>query len=241
MKHPQPAQAGRSSRGLIVIGALVLILLAGGAGYYFWDGSQSGIGREAEEQAAALDQQQSELMQPGPLPDIVLGNAEAPVTIVEYSSLTCPHCASFHRNVLPKLKQQYIDSGKARYIVRQFPLDNVAAAAGMLALCLDKDRYYPFLDALYDQQQRWAHSEGDPLPRLQAIAKQAGFTEESFRTCLSDQKLLDNMMAVRNRAAEKFGVNSTPTFFVNGKLLKGVQSVEEFEKLMPPQVVNKTS
>lgn len=179
---------------------------------------------------------EDELMVKGPLEENILGSAEAPVTIIEYSSMTCPHCANFHKKTLPDLKKKYIDTGKARYIIREFPLDNLAMAAFMLARCAGPKKYFPFVDALYAQQQSWAFVEGNPVPELLKMAKQAGFTKERFEKCLSDQKLLDGLNWVRNRGNQKFNVRSTPTFFINGKQMKGSQNLAAFEKMMEPHL-----
>jgi protein-disulfide isomerase len=174
-----------------------------------------------------------ELMKAGPLPDLVIGKADAPITIVEYASMTCGHCASFHNKVLPALKEKYIDTGKARLIMREFPLDNLAAAASMVARCAGGEKTFPLITVLFARQEDWAFVKGDPRPELFKFAKQAGFTQESFDKCLADQKLLDDITAVRTRAADTFGVSSTPTFFINGKKLAG-GSLEDFEKAFAP-------
>jgi protein-disulfide isomerase len=171
-----------------------------------------------------------ELMKPGPLPDLVLGNADAPITVVEYASMTCGHCAAFHNKVLPTLKEKYIDTGKVRFIMREFPLDNLAAAASMLARCAGGDKTFPLISALFSKQDDWAFVRGDPKPNLFKIAQQAGFTQESFEKCLTDQKLLEDISATRSRAVEAFGISSTPTFFINGKKLNAGPTVEEFDK-----------
>ena len=174
-----------------------------------------------------------ELMKPGPLPDLVLGNADAPITVVEYASMTCGHCAHFHTTVFPTLKEKYVDNGKVRFIMREFPLDNLAAAASMLARCAGDGKTFPLISVLFAKQDDWAFVKGDPRPELLKFAKQAGFTQESFEKCLTDQKLLDDIAAIRSRAAETFGVNATPTFFVNGKKLNGVD-LADFEKAFEP-------
>ena len=178
-----------------------------------------------------------ELMKPGELPDVVLGPAEAKVTVVEYASMTCGHCARFHTTIFPELKKKYIDTGKIRFVMREFPLDNLAAATSMLARCASPertgDKTYALIDTFFAKQSDWAFKDGSPVPRLFEIAKQAGFTQDSFDKCLTDQKLLDQVQAIRNRAAEKFGVNSTPTFFVNGKRLTG-PTLADFEKAIDP-------
>ena len=178
-----------------------------------------------------------ELLQPSPLGDRQLGPDNAPVTIVEYASLTCPHCASFHKNVLPELRKRYIETGKVRLIFREFALNPLDAGAVMLARCLDKDKYFPFIDALFRAQEQWVVQK--PIEPLFGIARQAGFTKERFDTCLKNQKLLDDIEAQRNRAAEKFGVNSTPTFFINGKVARGLQSIEDIEKEIKPHLDGK--
>ena len=170
-----------------------------------------------------------ELMQPGPLGEKVLGKADAPVTIVEYASMTCGHCADFHNKTFPELKSRYIDTGKVRFIFREFPLDPLAAGAFMLARCAGDDKYFAAVDALFHQQRTWAVQQ--PIPPLMTIAKQFGIGQEQFEKCLSDQKLLDGIEAVRQRG-QKFGVNSTPTFFINGQIQRGAISMEELDKLI---------
>lgn len=170
------------------------------------------------------------LMKQGELPDIVMGKEDAPYTIVEYSSMTCPHCANFHTDVLPELKKKYIDTGIAKYIIREFPFDNVAAAAFMLARCVDDSKYFDFVDLLYANQEEWAFG-GDPLPALQKFSKQAGFTEARFNECLRDEKLLKHVEWVRDRGHSEFGVRATPTFFINGKRLDN-HSIAEFDAIL---------
>lgn len=168
------------------------------------------------------------------LPDIALGPAEAKVTIVEYASMTCGHCSNFHKETFPKLKEKYIDSSKVRFILREFPLDNLAAAAAMLARCAPGGKTYPMVDVLFHGQADWAYVQGNPVPKLFEIAKQAGFTQESFDKCLTDQKLLDQINAQRSRAADQFGVSATPTFFINGKKLQGAPTLDSFDAMIEP-------
>ena len=148
-------------------------------------------------------------------------------------NMTCGHCAHFHTKVFPELKQKYIDTGKVHFIMREFPLDNLAVAAAMLARCAGGDKTFPLISALFAKQDEWAFVRSDPRPELLKFAKQAGFTKESFDKCLTDQKLLDDVVAVRTRASQVFGVDATPTFFVNGKRLEGV-SIEDFDKAFAP-------
>jgi protein-disulfide isomerase len=171
------------------------------------------------------------LMEKGALPDNFAGNADAPITIVEYSSMTCPHCAAFHKEVLPELKTKYIDTGKVKYIVREFPLDNVAVTAAMLARCVEPAKYMEFVDLLYSRQEAWAFKD-QPLPELQKFAKQIGFTEDRFNQCIADQKSLEYINWVRDRGSKEFKVRATPSFFVNGVRVKGAATIAKFDELI---------
>ena len=182
--------------------------------------------------AFAQNATQEELMRPGPLPDLVQGKADAPVTIIEYASMTCPHCAAFHKSTYPALKAKYVDTGKVRFIFREFPLDDLAVAASMLARCAGGEKTMALIDVLFASQDKWAVR--DPLPALLQIGKQAGFTQASFDECLKDQKLYNNILAMRERGSKEYKVESTPTLFVNGKMQKGGVSIEELDKLMQP-------
>jgi protein-disulfide isomerase len=183
----------------------------------------------APESAGTVDM--AKLLEPGTLPDMVLGKADAPVTIVEYASMTCPHCAHFHETTLPALKTKYIDTGRARLILREFPFDPRAQAGFMLARC-SKDNYFPMVDVLFKQQASWAAPESDPKVALLQLSKLAGFTQESFNACLTDQKLLDEIMSVQKRGADDFGVDSTPTFIINGNKYKGALSIEQMSAII---------
>lgn len=182
--------------------------------------------------ALAQSPSPADLAVQGPLGDMVLGKDDAPVTIIEYASMTCSHCATFHNTTYPALKSKYIDTGKVKYILREFPLDPLAAGAFMLARCAGKDKYYPMVEVLFQKQKDWVVQK--PIEPLMAIAKQAGFTEDSFNSCLQDQKMLEGIEQVRARASEKLGVNSTPTFFINGKVHRGSLTIEELEKQIAP-------
>jgi protein-disulfide isomerase len=183
--------------------------------------------------ALAQDVAPQDLAVAGPLGDVAVGPADAKVTIIEYASMTCSHCAAFHKDTYPALKQRYIDTGQVRFILREFPLDPLATAGFMLARCDGDAKYYPITDLLFDQQKTWAFSD-KPVDALQQMMRQAGFSQEKFESCLRDQKLYDAVNAVRTRASDKLGVNSTPTFFINGQRYPGNMSIDEVEKIIKP-------
>lgn len=213
--------------GSTVAGVAAAAALAGGA-YYQWGRPRPAI----PEPPGGADVSIAELMLPGPLGDEALGSATAPVTIVEYASMTCPHCAHFHETTFPELKKKYIDTGKVRFIFREFPLDALAAAGSMLARCAGKDKYFPLIETLFSQQKEWVVQK--PLEPMLGIAKQAGFTKQSFDECLANQPMLDAIQETRTRANDKLGVNSTPTFFINGKIFRGALTMPEVDKQMAP-------
>ena len=181
--------------------------------------------------AEAMAQGASDVAKPVSLPDMALGPANATVTITEYASLTCPHCAAFNETVFPKIKSEYIDTGKVRYVFREFPLDIKAAAGSMLSRCIAKDdsgKYFAVTDMLFKQQNDWVmKNTTDTLTR---IGKQAGLSQQAVEDCLKDQALLDKIAADQKFAAEVLKVDSTPTFFLNGEKIKGETSFEEFDK-----------
>ena len=179
----------------------------------------------------AMAQSAAEIAKPVSLPDMALGPANAPVTITEYASMTCPHCAAFNAEVFPKIKSTYIDTGKIRYVFREFPLDIKAAAGSMLARCIAKDdagKYFAVVDMLFKQQSDWVMK--NTTETLTRIGKQAGLSEKAVEDCLKDQALLDKIAADQKYAAEVLKVNSTPTFFINGEVIKGEASFDEFDK-----------
>jgi protein-disulfide isomerase len=217
-----------NTRNLLIAGVAVVALVGAGAAWMYY-------GQPGKTPPSSTGPDTSaDLMVPGPLGEQVLGNDNAPVTIIEYASMTCPHCANFHETTYPELKKRYIDTGKVRFIFREFPLESVAATAAMLARCANKDKFFPMIEVLFQQQNKWAVGPpASPLPPLLDIAKQAGFTEESFNACLKDQKILDGIKWSYDHASQ-LGVQSTPSFFINGKLYPGGMTIERLEELITP-------
>ncbi|EKF19851.1 DsbA family protein [Nitratireductor pacificus] len=176
----------------------------------------------------------AKLLEAGALEDKALGEESAPVTIVEYASMTCGHCATFHNTTYPALKEKYIDTGKVRFIMREFPFDPRAEAGFMLARCAG-DNYFAMVDVLFKQQNNWAPVQ-DAQAALLKIAKLAGFSQETFEACLTNQELLNDVRAVRERGANDFGIDATPTFFINGKKYSGAMSIEQMSALIDPLI-----
>jgi protein-disulfide isomerase len=183
----------------------------------------------------ALAQSASDVAKPVSLPDMVLGPANAPVTITEFASMTCPHCAHFNETVFPKIRSEYIDTGKVRYIFREFPFDDIALAASAMARCVagdDAAKFFALVDTLFRMQNDLVRA---PLATINRIGKQAGSSERAIKTCVDDdpsirKKIVDDI----KYAHEVLKVGSTPTFFVNGEVVKGAASFEEFDKRIKP-------
>ena len=176
----------------------------------------------------------AQLAKPMALPDMVLGDAKAPVTIYEYASMSCPHCAAFEQNVFPMIRSKYIDTGKVRYVFREFPLDIKAAAASMLARCIangDAEKFFATIDTMFKQQGPLMTQTQDTL---QAIGKDSGMDDKGAETCTRDQALLDKLSADEKYANEELKVDATPTFFINGSMTKGAISFEDFEAKLKP-------
>ncbi len=192
-------------------------------------------GEAAGERAFSADD--DPLTTPNPLGEVMLGAANAPVTIIEYSSLTCPHCAAFHAETLPLLKTQYIDKGLVKILFRPFPFDPYATAGAMLVQCVADHQRVTFLDILFQRQSTWMSAQ-DPTAALQAIARQAGLSDDDFVVCLKDQKIFKGVRMMQKAATEQLGVRSTPTFFINGKKLEGNHPIADFEKILKPLVAD---
>lgn len=192
------------------------------------------IGEAMAQSATAAD-----VAKPVSLPDMALGSKDAAVTITEYASMTCPHCARFAEDVFPKIKTDYIDTNKVRYVFREFPLDIKAAAGAMLARCIAKDdagKYFPVINTLFKSQDTWTGS--NTTESLKLIGKQTGLSGDEVESCLKDQALLDKIAADQKYANEVLKVNSTPTFFINGEIVKGETTFEELKKKIDPLLKN---
>jgi protein-disulfide isomerase len=216
---------------LIGAGALVLAAVAGG-GYYYWTQGPIALDPGSGSGTPTTSGGSAELMAPGPLEEMVMGNPNAPVTIIEYASMSCPHCAHFHETVYPDLKSRLVETGKVRFIFREFPLDALALVGSMMARCAGKDKYFAMVEMLFQQQRQWANQRW--RESLQALTKQAGMTQEEFDACLKDEQVKKGIEQISQRAAEKFGVNSTPTFFINGKKFSGGMEIQDIEREVAP-------
>jgi protein-disulfide isomerase len=217
----------------MLLGLAVVVVIAAAAIFFFLSRDETTLPQTAAAvaQAPAASASSSELMQPGPLGDMTLGDPKAPNVVIEYASLTCTHCQRFNAEVFKPFKAKYIDTGKVYYIFRDFPLDPLATSAVMLAHCAPPDRFFAIVDLLFQKQKDWAFVD-DPKTALFNLMKQVGFTQESFDACLTNQKILDRVNAVKDRAATKFGVDATPTFFFNGKKKPGEQTMDEIDKIL---------
>ncbi|MFD1745597.1 DsbA family protein [Rhizobium helianthi] len=225
-----PASTRRQLLGGVAISAAGLAVLGT---------APSALAVDLPEASGKVDM--AKVLQPGPLPEMALGDEKARVTIVEYMSMTCPHCAHFHNATFDAIKTKYIDTGKVRFILREFPFDPVATAAFMLARCnpakpqemADVNSYYAMVSMLFKQQRAWAApADGNVRNALMQTSKIAGYSQESFEACLTNQKLLDQVNATMKRGADEFGVNSTPTFLINGNRYSGDMSVEAMSALI---------
>lgn len=206
-------------------------VLQSGTGLVAGIGAASVFGGSAFAQTVKVDVE--ELMVVGPLGEKTLGPEDAPVTVIEYASMTCGHCANFHKNTYKPFKEKYVDTGQVRFLFREFPLDPVAMAVAMLARCAPEGTYFEVVDAFFERQREWAFKE-NVVVELQKMALQLGFTQETFKECLTNQEVLDGVNWVRKRASEEFKVASTPTFFFNGTRQTGSMTIEQMDDVIQP-------
>ena len=218
----------------IVVGIGIVAVLAAGGAYWLTqlrDTPAPGPSTPSSSAAATTGSNAGVAMPDGLLPETVIGAPNAPVTIVEYASLTCPHCAVFHRETLPELKKNYIDTGQVRLIYRDFPLDSLAMGAAMIARCLGPERYFGFIDMLFRGQATWA---GSPNPReeLEKTARLVNMSAEAFDGCLQNASILQGIQTRAQEAQQKYQVSSTPTFFIDGRKLSGAIPYDEMKGIL---------
>jgi protein-disulfide isomerase len=174
----------------------------------------------------------AEVMMTGPLPEMSLGRADAPVTIVQYASLTCPHCRAFHRDVFPEFKRTYIDTGKVHFIMREFPIGKQSGNATIALRCAPADKYFTLYGKFMEQQSSWVSQEVRLEP-IFAVAKQVGMTQVQFDSCLKNQAMIDGLKWVKDRG-RTLGIIGTPNFFVQGKLVKKTLSMSDIREMVEP-------
>lgn len=162
------------------------------------------------------------------LKELAIGNPNAPITIIEYASMTCSHCADFHNNIFPIIKQNHIETGEVRFIFREFPIDKLAMATSMLARCVDNNLTLSFIDILFKTRDTWISD--DAINQLKALSKQAGLSSEDFDQCLNNQSLLDELINAKENAIKDHNISATPTFIINGKKMTGSKPYSDFQK-----------
>jgi protein-disulfide isomerase len=208
----------------ILVGLAILVMVGGVLAWREWGNAPAASESVTEGSAQDLPMEVS-------AEDKILGAADAPVTIIEYASLTCPHCASFHRETLPKLKSDWIDAGKVRLVYRDFPLDGAALSAAAIAHCAPADRYFPLLDLLFERQREWA-IEGEWRERLTQMAGIAGMDQAAVDACLADETRKDAIVKRAEEAQAKYDIKSTPSFIINGRKVSGAQPIERIVEII---------
>lgn len=217
---------------LIILGAVAVLVIAA-VGVYQWRSVPS-INAPAPQAtastASAEDIARAKAVAPD---DFALGKADAPVTVIEYASLTCPHCAAFHNSVLPQIRSAYIDTGKVRMVFRDFPLDQAALAAAMVARCAGPDRHYAMIDLFFKRQEAWA-AAAEPISAMAKLAGLAGMAAPDVQACLQKEDIEKAVLDQRLLSEKVFDVDSTPTFIINGVKHRGEMTFEEFKKAVDP-------
>ena len=196
-------------------------------------GGGAALTADAPEAKTPIVPPPAELLAPGPLGEHVLGKPNAPVTIIEYASLTCPHCRNYQQNVFPRVKRELIDTGKVRYIIREFPIGHSSGNAALINHCVPEDKYFALFESFLSRQSEWVSQEVR-LDAIYGVAKSSGMTRETFDKCLTNQTIIDGLTEVKQRG-RKFGVIGTPTFFINGRKAQGEVTFEEIKALIEPQ------
>jgi protein-disulfide isomerase len=199
----------------LVAGAVAVVAVLGGLGYWAFGGGSKGESEPAQVTGDCKPIESFEVTDA----DYTLGKADAPVTMIEYASMTCPHCARFSRDVFPLLKENYIDKGYVRYVFREYPLDRVALTVSVVGRCLAKDAYIPFVEMMYGDLETWA-AEQDLRGAIKERARRAGMSGDEFEKCLSSEDDAKKVLEVQSKAIKDYCINGTPTFLVNGKIIK---------------------
>jgi protein-disulfide isomerase len=215
-------------RNILIVAAGVVAVAAIVAGVYF--GTRPSSNGPGPLTTASADAAALLAVQPG---DHVLGKPEAPITLVEYASFTCPHCAHFDTQILPKLKEKWIDTGKLKLVYRDFPLDDAALKAAQLLECSGNERYFALVDFVFASQPKWA-ATSDPATAIEDLTKLlrvAGMSETFIKECIANDKVANTVLN-KQRIGQQLGVDSTPTLFINGQQFKGARSVEELDGVL---------
>lgn len=205
------------------------ILQTTGAGIALTALSGCFSGDENSASTDASGRSEGKQAQPGPLKEMTLGDVNAPIKVVEYASMTCPHCASFHNLTYHALKEKYIDTGKVLFAFREFPLDQLAATVSVLARCAPEDKFFNVIDVFFKTQSKWRSSQ-NPLAEITEITKQLGFTQQSVEKCLQNQEVIDGINTIRKHGIEVMKVEATPSFYINGKKISGALTIDQFDK-----------
>jgi len=219
-------------RCLSIVRALLIAIAAASALAYANDAGNPAAAPPPLPVTAMVPNDQ--LMTIGPLPDLIQGSPSAAITIIEYGSTTCSHCAAFHETTWPELKVKYIDSGRAKFILREFPLDPLATASFMLARCAGPDERNVVVDQLLSRQKTWAFVD-KPLEALLLLVEEIGISQTDAEACLRNEDLYQRVRQSRERAAAAFNIDSTPTFFVDGRKLRGDLTISDFDRIIDPQ------
>tara|TARA_Y100000590_G_scaffold440131_1_gene565159 strand:- start:1482 stop:2093 length:612 start_codon:yes stop_codon:yes gene_type:complete len=165
--------------------------------------------------------------------DFVIGDKDAPITIIEYASMSCTHCASFHNNTLNELKTEYIDTGKVRFVFRDFPFNYPALLGSMMMRCIPNEVRYDYMNALYLLQKSWVVRENaTTMKELYKIMQSGGMTKDEFDACYSNEQLENEILEGVIAAQKEFNIRSTPSFLVNGNLIEGNKSIKEFRQII---------
>lgn len=182
----------------------------------------------------AASKDKADLLQPLKT-DHIIGHPDAPVLIIEYASLSCSHCANFHNDTYPALKEKYIDTGKVLFIFRHYPLNEPALRGAMLTECADNDQFFSFLKALFKSQTKWAYS-ADHQDVLRTLANVGGMSADRFDTCMADEQLKNRIITQLKWAADELQVSSTPTLFINGEMVQGSRNIEALSKIIDAEL-----